>query len=260
MKKVKENKVLYYKSYNDDFVTSKNQKYKIKSNYKWIHNNIIYKMLSTILYKIAYIISFFYCKFWLHVKIENKKILKKYKKQGYFVYGNHTQPVGDVFIPAHVNKGKRIYTIVSQANLGVVAIGKLLPMLGAIPIASSIKNTKKFWNAVITRIEQKKCVVIYPEAHVWPYYTEIRPFGSTAFKFPVYCNVPSFTITTTYYKRKRGKRPGIIVYVDGPFFPDNTITKKEQEKKLNKEIYECMKNRSKKSTYKYIKYKEEKKI
>ena len=71
----------------------------------------------------------------------------------------------------------------------------------------------------------KKCVVIYPEAHVWKYYTKIRPYPSTSFKFPVHCNVPAFCMTTTYYKRKLGKKPGIVVYIDGPFMLDNNLTK-----------------------------------
>lgn len=260
MKRKNSRKVFYYKSYTDDLVTSKNQNYKLKTNYQWIHNNIIYRICSEVLYRFAYIISLIYCKFGLHVKIKNKKILSKYKNQGYFLYGNHTQPIGDVFTPAHICKNKRIYVIVSPANLGVAGIGPLLPMLGALPIPQSIKDTKKLWNAIDTRIKQNKCVVIYPEAHVWPYYTEIRPFETTSFKFPVNSNVPSFVMTTTYYKRKFGKKPGIKVYLDGPFMPDGNIPKKDREEKLCKEIYECMKNRSKNSTYKYIEYKREQNI
>lgn len=256
---MEKNKTYYYKSYNDDFVESKNQNYKLKENYKWIKDNILYRLCSGVLYFLAYIFGFFYCKFGLHVKVKNRKILKKYKKQGYFLYGNHTQPIGDVFIPAYVCNNKRIYTVVSQANLGVSVIGPMLPMLGALPIPDSIKDTKKLLDAIIKRIEQKKCVVIYPEAHVWPYYTKIRPFSTTAFKFPVDCNVASFSMTTTYYKRRFGKKPGIIVYIDGPFIPNDNLTKKENEKRICQEIYQSMVDRSNNSTYEYIKYKGEKK-
>ena len=131
-------------------------------------------------------------------------------------------------------------------------------MLGAIPTADNIKDTKKMWEAVNTRIKEKKCIVIYPEAHLWPYYTKIRPFQLTAFNFPVYNNVPSFTMTTTYYKRKLRKKPGIRIYIDGPFMPDDNIPKKEREEKLCKEIYDCMKNRCKNNMYEYIEYKREK--
>lgn len=250
-------KINYYKTYNDDFVTSKDQNYKLPNDYKWIHSNIIYKIFSEILYFIAYILSFFYCKFFLHIKIKNTKILKKYKKKGYFLYGNHTQPVGDVFIPAHVCKRKRIYVIASSSNLKVPVIGALLPMLGILPIPSYKRKIKDLLKAVKQRIKEKKCVVIYPEAHVWPYYTKIRPFSSTSFKFPVESNSLSFCMTTTYQKRKFRKKPGITIYIDGPFVVEKNLSKKEKQEKLCNEIYNCMKERSKESTYEYIEYRGE---
>lgn len=128
-------------------------------------------------------------------------------------------------------------------------------MLGALPIPDTIKNMKEFIQAIETRINQKKCVVIYPESHVWPYYTNIRPFNNGAFKFQVNQNAPAFCITTTYYKRKFGKKPGIKVYVDGPFMVDESLNKKQNIEKLSKEIHECMTNRSKESTYEYVEYK-----
>ena len=66
-------------------------------------------------------------------------------------------------------------------------------------------------------------------------------------------------MTTTYYKRKFGTKPGIIVYIDGPFITNNKLTKKENEEKICEEIHKSMVNRSKSSTYQYIKYKGEKK-
>lgn len=257
MKKTNKDKINYFKTYNDDFVKSRNQEYKLPEDYVWIHNNICYSICSNILYFFAYILGFFYCKVFLHVKIKNRNILKKYKKQGFFLYGNHTQPIGDVFVPALVAKNKRIYTIADQSNLGVTGIGPLLPMLGILPIANSTQKMKELCKAVKQRISERKCVVIYPEAHVWPYYTKIRPFASTSFKFPVDLNSLSFCMTTTYYKRKFGKKPGIIVYIDGPFITDNKLTKKENQEKICKEIYNCMVNRSRNSNYEYIKYKGE---
>ena len=93
MKKLENKKVIYYKTYTDDGVESKNQNYKIKDNFKWIHKNVFYKICSWILWKIVAVFVFIYYKLILRIKIENKDILKKYKKQGYFLYGNHTQPI-----------------------------------------------------------------------------------------------------------------------------------------------------------------------
>ena len=250
---MKENKVYYYKSFEDDFVVSKKQEYKLPDNYKWIHYNIFYKMFSSILYRIAKLCGFIYCKFFLHVKIENKELLKKYKNQGYFIYGNHTQAIGDVFIPAILTK-KRIYTIASPANIGVSGIGPFLPMIGILPIPEDFGKMKCLLKAVKLRINQNNAVIIYPEAHVWPYYTKVRPYKSTAFKFPVENESISFCMTTTYYKRKHGKKPGIKVYIDGPFEVDSGLSKQENADKLYKEVYECMVERSKNSNLEYINY------
>ena len=251
-------KAYYYKSYNDDIVQSKKQEYKLKDGYKWIKNNIFYRFLSCIVYFLFFIIGNIYIRICLHVKIENKKILKEYRKNGYFLYGNHTQPIGDVFIPACVCSPKRIYVEVSQANLGIPLLGKILPMLGALPTPDSRADLKKFIEAVKYRINQKKCVVVYPESHEWPYYTKIRPFNSGAFKIQVNENVPAFCITTTYYKRKIGNKPGIKVYVDGPFIVDEKMDRKQKIENLSKEIYNYMTERAKNSNYEYIKYNEEK--
>lgn len=253
MKKNKE-KIYYYKNYNEDIIKNSNQNYELPKGYIWINNSSIYKMKSKVIYFIAKIFGYFYCTFGLKAKFVNNKILKDYKKQGYFVYGNHTQILGDVFIPSQISKAKRIYTIVSPANFGVKVIGKILPELGALPIPKTITEMKKFTDAIKYRIKENKAIIIYPEAHVWPYYTKIREFENTSFKFPVECNVPAFCMTTTYYKRKFLKKPGIKVYIDGPFFSNEQLNKKQRQEELRNKIYNCMLERSKNSNYEYVKY------
>ncbi len=247
------NNTYYYKSFDEDVVKSKNQEYKLKNNYVWIKNNIAYRFFSRIMYELARTFGFIYCKFFLQVEIVNKKILKKYNNQGYFIFGNHTQALGDVFLPA-ICSYKRKYVLADESNLGVAGIGKFLPMIGALPITDSVKGTKELYKAVLTRIKEKKAVVIYPEAHVWPYYTKIRPFDESAFKFPYAADAISFSMTTTYYKKKNKKKPGIRVYIDGPFLIDKSLNKKEAQKKILNEVYEMMNKRAKNSDYEYIKY------
>ena len=108
--------------------------------------------------------------------------------------------------------------------------------------------------AVERRVNHHHPIVVFPEAHIWPYYTKIRPFKSTAFKYPIKYNVPAFCFTTTYQKRKFSKKPKITVYVDGPFYPDSNLRGKEQEIELRNQVYECMVERSKNSTDEYYKY------
>ena len=250
-------KINYYKTFEDDFVQSENQDYVLPDNYKWIHNNIFYRIISNILYVVAYIFGFLYCKFILKITIKNKKVLKKYKKQGIFIYGNHTQPIADVFIPALICKSKRIYVIANPSNLKVKFIGKVLPMIGVLPIPPKKSHMKELIIAVHQRYKENNAIITYPEAHVSPYYTKIRPFPKTAFKFAVENNAPVFCTTTTYQKRKEGKKPKITIFVDGPFFVDEKLNKKENQEKLHSCVYNKMQERSANSNYEYIEYKKQ---
>lgn len=248
----------YYKNFDDDVITTNGQNDELDSDYIYVHTNCVYKMLSSFIFLLGRIFSFFYCRLFLKISVENSLVLKEYKHRGYFLYGNHTQPIGDVFIPAQVCRDKRFYTIASAANLRLKFIGKLLPILGIIPVSNSISKTRELYKAVKKRISENNVIVIYPEAHVWPYYTKIRPYLDTSFKFPVDFDVPVFCMTTTYYKRKFFKKPGIRIYVDGPFIPDKNLIKRERQAKLYNDVLKQMENRCKKSTYEYVEYKREK--
>ena len=101
---------------------------------------------------------------------------------------------------------------------------------------------------------QRSCVTIYPEAHIWPYYTGIRPFESKSFHFPVKHNVPIYVSTSTFQVRKEGKPPKVTVYIDGPFYPDSTLSPRDAEKKLRDTAYETMLKNSENSDYRFIEY------
>ena len=242
--------VRYYKSYDQDFVESKNQNYKLKDNYKWIHNSIIYTIFSYIVYYVIFLVAVIYNKFILRVKIRNKKLLKGYKK--YYLYSNHTMELGDVLNPPIVTFPKRPYIICSPANLGVPVLGKILPLAGAIPIPDSISKMKEFRTA----ISKKNIVVVYPEAHVWPYCTFIRDFGNSAFHYPVEDNMPVFTSTTVYKKGRRNK-PKIEIIIDGPFMIDTNLSRKENIKKLHDEVYNSLVKNSLENEVEVITYKKE---
>lgn len=245
-------RVRYYSSFSDDFEQSANQDYALPKNYKWVRTDIFSKFLSGLIYGLAVIFGGLYCRCFLHMKIIGRKKLRGLKGD-FFIYGNHTQPVGDVFIPALCVLPKRIYTVVSPANYGIPFIGKVLPYLGALPISDSLQGMKELNGAIAHRLNKNHPIVIYPEAHVWEYYTEIRPFSDTSFKFPVKLDKPSLAMTVTYKKSRLFKRPVMEVFLDGPFYPSGN-TLKEKTADLHHKIYSTMKERSKNSNYSYIEY------
>lgn len=254
MERIAMKETRYYSSFTDDFEQSANQDFKIPDGYKWVKTDIVSKLLSGLIYGLAVIFGGLYCKCFLHMSVKGKKNLKGMKGD-FFIYGNHTQPVGDVFIPALCVLPKRIYTVVSTANYGIPFIGKILPFLGALPIVDSLYGIKELNRAIEYRLKKGHPIVIYPEAHVWEYYTDIRPFPDTSFKFPVKLQKAAFAMTVTYKKSKIFKKPLMQVFLDGPFYPQGD-TAKEKTASLHKQVFSAMQERSKNSDYAYIEYRQ----
>lgn len=247
-------RIRYYESFEDDFYENKDAPAALPAGYKWVRTDLPFKILSAFIYAAAIVFSSVYCRVFLHVKIVGGKKISKLKS-GVFLYGNHTQPVGDVFDPALAVFPKRIYSIASPANLKLPVIGRLLPYLGALPLSSTLGGIKELNKAIELRIKQKCCIVIYPEAHVWDYCTFIRPFPDSSFKFPIKYGKPVFCATSTYKKSKFFKKPKITIYIDGPFEYDKTENIKKASEKLRDDVFAQMEKRSRESDFQYIEYK-----
>lgn len=244
----------YYQTTTDDVVHSANQKYNLSDNYSIFPTSFAGRLWNKIARRLAHLFGLLYAKLILHVEIIGKEKISSLTG-GFFVYGNHTQPVGDVFIPFTIFPNKNLYAIAEQANWGIPFIGKFLVRYGGLPVGKNIKQAGKLVKAIQTIICDKKGIVlIYPEAHVWPYYPKIRPFDETSMHFPVSLDAPSFTLTTTYQKRKKGKRPKITLYLDGPFYPDKTLSRKQAQAKLHNKIWNSFNSHAKLSNYSYYKY------
>jgi 1-acyl-sn-glycerol-3-phosphate acyltransferase len=245
--------VRYYSSYEDDFIMSDDQEYELQDDYKWYRKDVPFKIASFFVYGAAVIASSVWCRAHLHVRIIGKEKIKKAARGGAFIFGNHTQPIGDVFIPALASFPKRIYTVVSPSNMGLKGIGKFLPALGALPIPKTLSQMRSFSDAVSRRLEEGKIITVYPEAHVWEYCEEIRPFVKGAAAYPVRFSRPAFSMTATYQDRRRG-RPRANVYIDGPFYPNDGLPPRERERELGERIKAQMEERAKLSNSGYIKY------
>lgn len=245
-------KTVYYTSEQEDIVKAKDQNLKLDPSYRWIHTSSFYNLSSQTLYRIFKVWAYFFIKFGLSTTILNKEILPK-GNQGYFLYLNHTQEFGDPFLPSQIVEPKRSYIVASPSNLSIPILGKLLPMLGALPIPDTLEQMRRFKAAIAQRIQENESVVIFPEAHVWPYYTKIRAFPDTSFQFPIDAQVSSYVAVVTYQKGKR-KKPKRVVYIDGPFDPDDSLNRRAKRKKLAEEIYHAMERLAEHSDYEYIHY------
>lgn len=248
--------IIYYSDeLNDEFSIPKIKERVIDQNYKYKHN-ILWDLCSYFLQNfLSMPIKVSYLKIRFRAKCIGKEKFKECKKEGYFIYSNHTQPFADTFIPSVANYPKRNFLIVNPVNISLKGTGTLVEMLGAIPIPSSKEAMKNFLNIIEHRVNKGNSITIYPEAHIWPYYTKIRNFKDVSFKYPVKLEKPVFCVTNTYQARGKNKdKVKIVTYIDGPFYTDKGSTLKERQKALRDKVYHTMVDRSKNSNIEYIKY------
>ena len=240
-------RIVYYKDpLNDDFAGTTISQKKVDDNFVYVHENKLWRFFGTIFYYgIAYPILFLMVKIKRHVKVKNKKVLKKVKKSGYFLYGNHTN-IYDAFIPhTQVSRFKKTYIIANPDAVSIKGVKNLVMMLGALPTPSSPQSVKNFNAAIEKRINQKRVVVIYPEAHIWPFYNGLRPFSDISFQYPVRLNAPSIAMVTTYRKGKSKalprRRPFIDITLSDPIYPNPELSQRENMKYIRDQIYDFMK-------------------
>ncbi len=252
---MKNKDVIYYNDeLNDEFSGTSIKKREVDENFHY-KKNFVWEFFSIIIQNVISMpIKFFYAKCKFRLKFVGKEKLKAYKKQGYFIYGNHTQNFLDTFLHSLAFYPKRNFLLVNPENISLKGTGTFVEMLGAIPIPTKPSGFRNFMKQIKNRYEKGSGITIYPEAHIWPYYTKIRNFKDVSFKYPIDLNAPCFAITNTYQKRKNGK-PQIISYVDGPFFPDDKISNiKERQKDLRNQVYNAMCERAKNNNIEVIKY------
>ena len=251
-----EQKVVYYTDeLNDEFSDAKITPDIIDENYKYIHKNPFWKIGEWIVFVISLPIKTLVPKLKFHIKYIGKEKVKDYKKQGCFIYANHTQPFCDTFIPTNHIFPKMNALIVNPENVSMKGLKTLVKMLHAIPIPNSISGMKNFLEAIEYYIVKKKAAVtMYPEAHIWPYCSFVRNFADVSFKYPIKYNAPAFCVTNTYHKYgKSGVQ--IISYIDGPFFADEKISNnKERQRDLRNRIYNQMCERARSSNVEVVKY------
>ena len=118
---MKEQRIIYYKDeLNDEFSGAEITPRVIDENYKYIHKNPLWNFASFLLQNVISMpIKVLYGKLKFRIKYIGKEKLKPYRKEGYFVYVNHTQAFADTFIPSIPIYPKRNFFIVNPENISM---------------------------------------------------------------------------------------------------------------------------------------------
>ena len=257
---MKPDRVIYYSDLNkDDFANNDIKTKKVGKNFKFVRKNKLWNAVAKVAYYIiALPLVWIISKVYLGLRFENRDALQAIRGTGFFLYANHTREL-DAFLPALAAFSTKAYIVAHADAVSIPFLKNIVLMLGAIPIPTKRDAMRDFLDAIDTRIREKQCVAIFPEAHVWPFYTGIRPFPDTSFRYPVKLNAPSAAMVVTYRKR-RGlfrfvKKPGMTVTFSEPFYPNDSVSPKAAQKELREEVYRFMtKTASGKENVEYIKY------
>lgn len=239
---------------NDDFADNNIKTRPLKEDYKYEHGGIFWRIMHRFIYSgIARPVIFAVLKTVWRQRFVNREVLKS-TKGGYYVYANHTAGAMDAFLP-NIADHRDNSIVVGPDAMSLRGLNSLLYLLGAIPIGSSIRQLAEMKRCVYGRVQRGETVTVYPEAHIWPYYTDIRDFGDSSFMFPAADKMPVFTFTNCYSRRRLLKRPRVTTYIDGPFFAPEDMSQREARRYLRDKCYSAMKARCEKySLYKYVEY------
>ena len=258
-KEIIKNRVCYYHDeLRDDFNELGLSRPPVPEGYKYKRTNWFNNFMSGILYYvIAKPIIGLYCV--CHgIRVKGRRNLKAIRNKGAFIYSNHVA-ISDVFkFQAQVFFfGRRVNILGYSDSLSMPLVRNVTRALGylPLPLKGDIKNMLALSEAMEFYHSKKQHILIYPEAHIWPYYTHVRPFRDGSFSYPAKCNAPVLPVVTTWRKPLIGKKPKQTLYILEPIFPIEGMGVTENKNYLHEKTLKAMQEKADSvEQYEYIKY------
>lgn len=223
-------------------------KYKHTSKWYWFFSNLLY-------YGVAKWIIGFYV--YSHgIRCKNKAVLKKLNGKGAFIYSNHVA-ISDCF-KFNIVIARRVDTIGYSDALSIPVGGKLATLLGLIPLPlkEDRDNFHKMTEAISYNVKERNhYCLIFPEAHIWPYYTEIRNWPNNSLIYPALMMMPIVPAVTVWKKRLIGKKPKQLIVFGEPIYPKEGESITYNKDYLHQECIASMKEIARTNEQvQYIKY------
>lgn len=246
----------------DDFAPLTIRTRPVDGSFPYEHPSRLWRGAAWLLYYlIAAPVALLVGKVYLGLRFENWEVLKQLPRTGFCLYGNHTRTL-DVALPILAAFPRRAYIIANPDAVSIPGLRNLVTMLGAIPVPTGAGGLKQMLDAVSRRLRSGCCVAIFPEAHIWPFYTGIRPFPDTSFRYPVKEHCPAVAMAVTYRKRRGLGRlfpqPAMTVTFSQPMYPRADLPPREAKRELRDRVYRFMaETAAAKENVAYIRYERE---
>lgn len=260
MKTKIDTEVIYYEDeLNDDFAGNGITRCEIDESYKYIHTGPVWNFFAFIVYyMIAFPLVWFFERVIMRVRFVNGGAVRRYKGAT-FLYGNHTGWI-DAFTPNLISVPRRNRIVVSPDTVSIKGLRTVVEMMGAVPVPTSLRAMHAFREAVEHyHKKNRNNITVFPEAHIWPYFTGVRNFRDTSFAYPAKAGCPVFAFFTAYTEPKGFlscfRKANMTVYVSDPIYAEEGLDERDARRDLRDKVYAFMKEASEKSTYAVKEYK-----
>lgn len=260
MQSKKKRKVYAYNSEADDDFSGMNIKVrKVGRGFAYSRRSLLWRFLSFFTYYfIAVPVAWAVSEAYMGLRFTGRISLRKLRG-GCFLYGNHTRAL-DAFLAPLAAFPKRVYTVAGPEAVSIPGLRTLVMLLGCIPVPTESGALPRFKKEVEDAVRRGHCVVIFPEAHIWSFYTGIRRFPSVSFTYPVDIGAPVAVMTSTYRKNPTyipgfEAKPLMTVHISRPMYPDTTLSRSGARDALCQRVYGIMRGTaSAAGNYNYIQY------
>ncbi len=247
--------VYYSDEQNDDFAGTQIVRRRVGPDFPFVHRSPLWRAAAFFLYYFLALPAVFVVnKLWYGMRIRNRKAVRGLR-DGFFLYGNHTQRFADVTCPSLLAFPKKAYVVAGAEAVSIRGIGWLVQMLGGLILPTEVSGMRGFLQAVAQRCRERQAIAVFPEAHIWPYYTGIRPFPAASFDYPVRSGRPAVAFCITYRKRLLPfLPPAITVTLSEPFYRDPALGDREARQDLRDRAYAFLCEQAKTNEVEWIRY------
>lgn len=219
---------------------------KIDEKYKFYKKSFLFKICSFLFYLFAFIVLYPFNSFYYRVKVKGKRNLKNIKTAIFI--SNHTFMLDCAVLSTHVLKFQRPNFLVMKTTFQMPIVKTIVKLLGgeAIP-ENNLVAYKNFLTKTDNQIKGGKSLLVYPEGSLWPYFADIRPLNSGAFRFSIKNGVPvvpfviSFRTPSKISRFFGRKKPYININILEPIYPNDKVIYKIEEERINETCFGNMK-------------------
>ncbi len=218
--------------------------YRVDERYRFVNRNIFFRLGSALLfYVIAIPLLDIAARIFFGLKITGKKNMR-YLKGGAVTVTNHVHFLDSPMVACTLFPRKPFFATL-KANFEIPVVRRLVRLLGGVPIPESPKALHAFMESMRVQLEKGRIVHFYPEASLWPWHNELRPFRNGAFHLAVKSGVPVLPMVFTFRKpgglmSKLRKKPLITLRIGAPEYPAKTGSERSRVLQMRSAVQEAM--------------------